>query len=131
LFATLAFVFLVLSGVYPSEKRCVNLDVDWFYRMGGRLFYSIMDKSLNGINAASEKIFVGGLAGYLGRISRDAPTRAALLAMVPSWVISGTTGEKLARKKASLSAALETGSSPIGISAAIATIFLVVIFLLM
>lgn len=131
LFATLAFVFLVLSGVYPSEKRCVNLDVDWFYRKGGRLFYSIMDKGLNGINAASEKIFVGGLAGYLGRISRDAPTRAALSVMVPIWVISGTTGEKLACKKAGLRAALETGSSPIGVSAAIATIFLVVIFLLM
>lgn len=131
LFATLAFVFLLLSGVYPSEKRCVNLDADWFYRMGGRVFYFIMDKGLNGINAASEKIFVGGLAGYLGRISRDAPTRAALSLMVPTWVISGTTGEKLASKKANLRAALETGSSPIGISAAIATVFLVVVFLLM
>ena len=129
-FSALAFTLLLLSGIYPPEMRCVNLDVDWFYRMGGRLFYRVMDKGLNGINALSERIFADKLAGFLGRISRDAPARAALLVMVPGWVISGITGEELARRKANLRAALETGSSPIGISAAIATAFIVVVFLL-
>jgi multicomponent Na+:H+ antiporter subunit D len=130
-FSALAFSLLLLSGIYPGEQRCVNLDADWFYRMGGRLFYYIMDKVFNSLNRASERVFVGGLASYLGRISRDGGTRAALLAMVPAWGITGTTGEKLARKKARLRAALETGGSPIGISAAVATIFLIVVFLLM
>jgi multicomponent Na+:H+ antiporter subunit D len=130
-FSALAFSLLLLSGIYPAEQRCVNLDTDWFYRKGGRLFYYIMDKVFNSLNRASERVFVGGLASYLGRISRDGATRAALLAMVPAWGITGTTGEKLARKKARLRAALETGSSPIGISAAVATIFLIVVFLFM
>jgi multicomponent Na+:H+ antiporter subunit D len=130
-FSALAFSLLLLSGIYPGEQRCVNLDVDWFYRKGGRLFYYIMDKVFNSLNRASERVFVGGLASYLGRISRDGATRAALVAMVPAWGITGTTGEKLARKKARLRAALETGSSPIGISAAVATIFLIVVFLFM
>jgi multicomponent Na+:H+ antiporter subunit D len=130
-FSALAFSLLLLSGIYPGEQRCVNLDTDWFYRKGGRLFYYIMDKVFNSLNRASERVFVGGLASYLGRISRDGATRAALLAMVPAWGITGTTGEKLARKKARLRAALETGSSPIGISAAVATIFLIVVFLFM
>ncbi len=130
-FSALAFSLLLLSGIYPGEQRCVNLDADWFYRMGGRLFYYVMDKAWNGLNAVSERFFVGGVAGYLGRTSRDGPSRAALLAMVPAWVIGGAAGEKLARKKAALRAALETGASPIGISAAVATIFLVVVFLLM
>jgi multicomponent Na+:H+ antiporter subunit D len=130
-FSALAFSLLLLSGIYPGEQRCVNLDTDWFYRKGGRLFYYIMDKVFNSLNRASERVFVGGLASYLGRVSRDGATRAALLAMVPAWGITGATGEKLARKKARLRAALETGSSPIGISAAVATIFLIVVFLFM
>ncbi|NVM57957.1 MAG: Na(+)/H(+) antiporter subunit D, partial [Desulfobacterales bacterium] len=95
------------------------------------LFYYITDKALNGINRLSDRVFVGGLAGYLGRVSRDGPTRAVLLAMAPAWVMSGATGEKLVHKKANLRAALRTGTSPVGISAAVATIFLVVVFLLM
>jgi multicomponent Na+:H+ antiporter subunit D len=130
-FSALAFSLLLLSGIYPGEQRCVNLDFDWIYRMGSRLFYYIMAKSLNGINALSEKIFVGGLAGYLCRISRDGPARIALLAMVPAWLIEGATGAKLAQKKATVRAALQTGTSPVGISAALATIFLIVVFLLM
>ncbi len=130
-FSALAFSLLLLSGIYPGEQRCVNLDADWFYRKGGRLFYYIMDKVFNGLCGASERVFVGGLAGSLGRISKDGATRAALLAMVPAWGITGTTGEKLARKKARLRAAVQTGTSPVGISAALATIFLIVVFLLM
>lgn len=32
LFAALAFVFLVKTGLYPEEMRRINLDTDWFYR---------------------------------------------------------------------------------------------------
>ena len=130
MFGALAFCLLILSGYYPAELRAVNLDTDWFYRKGGRLFYYIMDKILNGLNSVSEKVFVGGLAGYLGRISRDGPVRAALLAMVPAWVISGKAGEKLDQKKTFLRMAIETGTSPVGINAAWATIFLVLVYLL-
>jgi multicomponent Na+:H+ antiporter subunit D len=131
LFSALAFVLLLAAGVYPPERRGINVDADWWYRKGGKLFYYIMDKALNSINRASERIFVGGLAGYLGRVSRDGPARAALLAIVPVWLISGAGGEKLGHKKDGVRAALRTGSSPIGISAAIATIFVLIIFLLM
>jgi multicomponent Na+:H+ antiporter subunit D len=131
MFGALAFCLLILSGYYPAEMRAVNLDTDWFYRKGGRLFYHVMDKGLNGLNGLADRIFVGGLAGYLGRISRDAPTRAALLALVPAWVMGGSTGEKLTQKKDLLRAALQTGTSPVGISAAVATVFLIVVFLLM
>ncbi len=32
LFAALAFVFLMRSGLYPAEMRSTNLDTDWVYR---------------------------------------------------------------------------------------------------
>ncbi len=37
-FSALAFTLLMLSGIYPPEIRCINLDTDWFYRKGTRLF---------------------------------------------------------------------------------------------
>ncbi|MDY6837102.1 MAG: Na(+)/H(+) antiporter subunit D [Thermodesulfobacteriota bacterium] len=130
-FSALAFSLLLLSGIYPGEQRCVNLDSDWFYRKGGRLFYYVIDKVFNSLTRASERTFVGGVAGYLGRVSRDGPTRVALLGLVPAWMIGGKTGGKLELKKISLRGALQTGTLPVGISAAVATVFLIVVFLLM
>ena len=130
-FSALAFTLLLLAGIYPAEQRCVNLDADWFYRKGGRLFYRILDRLFNGLNRISDRIFVGGLAAYLGRISRDGPKRAALMMMEPIWLLGGVKREHLGLKKDRLESALKTGTTPVGISAAIATIFLVVVFLLM
>lgn len=131
LFSALAFVLLLAAGVYPPEKRGINVDADWFYRKGGRVFYFVMDKCFNGINRISEVIFVRGLAGFLGRFSRDGYIRAALLFLVPVLTAGGATGEKLTLKKANIRAALQTGTSPVGISAALATIFLIVVYVLL
>ena len=130
-FSALAFSLLLLSGIYPGEQRCVNIDADWVYRMGGRLFYYIMDKFFNGLNRASDRVLVRGVSGYLGRVSRDGPARAALILLEPLWLIGGASADELGRKKATLRAALQTGTSPVGISAAAATIFLIIVFLLL
>ncbi len=37
-FGALAYILLVLSGIFPAEIRALNLDFDWFYRKGARLF---------------------------------------------------------------------------------------------
>ena len=121
--------FLFLSLLKRTET--ISVDTDWFYRKGGRLFYYVTDKALNGLNTLSDRVFVRGLAGYLGLVSRDGPTRAALLAMVPAWMIGGASTEELTHKKATLRTVLETGTSPIGISAAVATIFLIIVFVLL
>jgi hypothetical protein len=46
-------------------------------------------------------------------------------------MMGGSTGEKLNQKKRLVREALQTGTSPVGISAAVATAFLIVVFLLM
>jgi multicomponent Na+:H+ antiporter subunit D len=130
MFGALAFCLLILSGFYPAEMRAINLDTDWFYRKGGRLFYTMVDKALNGLNRLSERIFVGGLAGYLGRTSGDAPARIALFTLVPIWILWGARGERLHIKKKKVYDALRTGASAVGISAAVITVFLIVIFIL-
>jgi multicomponent Na+:H+ antiporter subunit D len=130
-FSALAFSLLLLSGIYPAEMRCVNVDADWVYRKGSRLFYVIMDKVFNGVNRLSDQIFVRGLAGFLGRLSARGPEILALWTLIPLWSVTGATAEKLRDRKAKARAALATGSSPVGISAALATIFLIVVFLLL
>lgn len=123
---------LVFFLFLPLLKRTdtISIDTDWFYRQGGRLFYNIMDKGLNGLNRVSDQIFVRGLAGYIGRVSRYGPEWIALFSLVPAWIIAGIRGEKLTRRKAKIRMALRTGTTPVGISAAVATTFLLIVFLL-
>lgn len=125
--ALVFFLFLPLL----KRTETISIDTDWLYRKGGRLFYHAMDRVFNGLNSISDRIFAVALASSLGRVSKEGPVRTALLFLAPVWVLVGTKGEKLAQKRLNIQKAIETGTSPIGISAAVATIFLVVMFLLM
>ncbi len=125
--ALVFFLFLKLL----KRTETISVDTDWFYRKGGRAFYYLMDRGLNGINNISDRVFVGGLAGFLGRLSKRGPEILTFVTMVPLWTATGSTGEKLKDRKAKTRAALATGGSPVGITAALATIFLLVVFLLL
>jgi multicomponent Na+:H+ antiporter subunit D len=70
MFGALAFCLLILSGYYPAEMRAINLDTDWFYRKGGRLFYNVMDKSLNGLNEICGRAFSRAIPAWLGKLSQ-------------------------------------------------------------
>ena len=70
MFGALAFCLLILSGFYPAEMRALNLDTDWFYRKGGRLFYYVMGRVLNGLNAVSDHVIARAIPVYLGQLSR-------------------------------------------------------------
>jgi multicomponent Na+:H+ antiporter subunit D len=124
--ALVFFLFLKLL----KRTNTISIDTDWFYRLGGRIFYYLMDKGLNGINSLSDKIFVGGLAGALGRVSRTGPQLLALGALIPIWSAQSIAGKQLQNKIEKTRVALRTGASPVGISAALATIFLLIVYLL-
>jgi len=126
-FSALAFTLLLLAGIYPAEIRAINLDVDWFYRKGGRLFFLLMDKGLNGLNHWCDLIFVKGIAGWICRLSKDVAARGALLVMVSFWIATGLRDERLSIRKLNLYADIMEGNWPAGISAgvAVAAIFLV------
>jgi multicomponent Na+:H+ antiporter subunit D len=70
MFGALAFCLLILSGYYPAEMRAINLDTDWFYRKGGRLFSNVMDRVLNGLNAVFDGVFATAIPVWLGQLSR-------------------------------------------------------------
>jgi multicomponent Na+:H+ antiporter subunit D len=130
-FSALAFTLLLLSGIYPAEMRCINLDADWFYRKGGRLFYRVMARTLNPLNEACERFFVSGFVKDMAHLSKDIIARLALFAMVNFWILTGLRGERLRIKKVNLHADIMGGTCPVGLGAGAATAFLVLVFLLM
>jgi len=130
-FSALAFTLLLLSGIYPAEMQSINLDADWFYRKGGRLFYRVMARTLNPINAACERFFINGVVRGIAHLSTDIIARLSLFVMVTLWLLTGLRGERLRMKKANLYADVMGGTCPIGLGAGAATAFLVLMFVLM
>jgi multicomponent Na+:H+ antiporter subunit D len=128
-FSALAFTLLLLSGIYPAEMRCVNLDADWIYRKGGGWVYQIMDTSLNRMNRACERVFVDGVAPAFARLSKDIIPKAVLLIAVSIWVLTGVRGERLAIKKRNLYNDFIGGTLPMGIGAAMAALSILLVYI--
>ena len=71
LFAALAFIVLMKTGLYPEEKRSENLDTDWAYRKafpvlwsGAKSMYSSVDKAVRGE-------FVGLITAFTDRVDQS------------------------------------------------------------
>jgi len=128
-FSALAFTLLLRAGIYPAEIRCINLDADWFYRKGGKVFFLIFDRVLNGLNRFCDRVFVKGIVGALCTVSKDIAARLSLIVMVSIWMLMGVRGERLRTKKMDLYADMMGGTVPIGIGAGVSTLFLVLIFI--
>ncbi len=65
-FSALAFTLLMLAGIYPPEIRSLNLDADWFYRKGTKVFMKFAENVLakaeyNIVGQAYEKVFIRGI----------------------------------------------------------------------
>ena len=89
-FSALAFVWLNLKNMYPPELPSVNLDIDWFYR---RLFPAILTPFFSlfwSIDRAVRGVFMRGVNGLLGVISRHEPdgilSRTQLSGSMVIWV---------------------------------------------
>jgi multicomponent Na+:H+ antiporter subunit D len=129
MFSALAFTLLLLSGIYPAEIRAINIDSDWFYRKGGRLFYQVMDKGLNTINKAAEHIFIGEFLVRLTKFVKRLP--AMLLAQIcwPFWQNNADPTDKNAANEALLKKA-QSGFYPIGIAGLFAALYFGLLFIL-
>ncbi|MFC1896005.1 Na(+)/H(+) antiporter subunit D [Thermodesulfobacteriota bacterium] len=121
-FQLLVFSALVFFLLLKLLKRTdtISLDTDWFYRKGGRIFYQVSDRVLNGINAGSDELFVGRFSRAVSRFFVNAPLRIVMLLLWPFFG-SGEGGE---RKRLSFAEIFESGMSPVGLSVAAATLYL-------
>ncbi|HSO18333.1 MAG TPA: Na(+)/H(+) antiporter subunit D, partial [Desulfosarcina sp.] len=129
-FSALAFALLMLSGIYPAEICCVNLDADWFYRKGGRLFYRFMDATFNRLNKVCDQWLAKDLTGAVNRYCRSAPARIGTWLLMPLYPVGGDAKGNPQGYRASIRAAIDKGVVPIGLSAAASGLFLLLLFIL-
>ena len=129
LFGAFAFTLLILSGYYVPEVRSRNLDSDWFYRKGAKWIYGVLDAGLNAVNRVTEAglmKFVRGFSGFF----REASIHVIMFFAVNLWLVQGYRDRHLAYKKRQLYDDVIQGSLPIGIGAAVAISFVVIVFIL-
>ena len=127
-FSALAFTLLLLAGIYPAEMRALNVDADWIYRKGGRAIYNIFDWSLNGLNTACEKgvkAFARGVAFFF----KNAGATISLFTLVNLWLLRGYRGIRLEVKKRKLYHDIRQGTVPIGVGAAVAISFILILMI--
>jgi multicomponent Na+:H+ antiporter subunit D len=129
-FSALAFALLLLSGIYPAEIRCVNLDADWFYRKGGRLFYRAADLGFNALNRVSDQWLAKGLTGAVNRFCRNAPARIASGLLLPFYRPGPSRADNPRHFAKAIQDAFDNGVIPIGVSAAASGLFLILLFCL-
>lgn len=122
-FSALAFTLLLLSGIYPAEIRSINLDVDWFYRKGGKLFHRLCDKVGNGLNAWGERIFARRLPEGLARFFADAGANVQKYGVRLLLGAFGGTHD-LAAIDAAVERRSRSGAYPVGIGVLLAVLCL-------
>ena len=64
LFAALAFVVLMKTGLYPEEKRSENLDTDWAYRKA----FPVLWTGAKSMYSSADRVFRTGFVGLIKAI---------------------------------------------------------------
>jgi len=123
MFGALAFCLLILAGYYPAEMRAINLDTDWFYRKGGRLFYSIMDRGLNGLNKLADRVIARAIPAWLGQLSKT-PISSLVIFYIRTTGKNSLATEKFKRQTRPEAASL----APMGVAVLTSLIFLFLLF---
>ncbi|MCB1205645.1 MAG: Na(+)/H(+) antiporter subunit D [Verrucomicrobiae bacterium] len=124
LFSALAFTLLMLAGLYPAEIRSTNLDADWIYRKGGPFFYRLADRSLNAINAAASRLFLGRVVKGIVNFFESGLPRVACFFMTPVWKVMGHDDARIEAERHSLFRRAAVGAFPVGVTAFSAVILL-------
>ncbi|MDI6655145.1 MAG: Na(+)/H(+) antiporter subunit D [Candidatus Hydrothermarchaeota archaeon] len=130
LFSALAF-FLLLK--YLERTRTITLDTDWFYRKGARAFLWFVNNPLAGIGKMTERVFFDYIPASLAWFSRNPIAAAQILATEFYLKAMRATNKKreivLEEKKRIYPGEVER-RSPIGTAVLLATIFLLIYFII-
>jgi hypothetical protein len=69
-FGALAYILLLLSGIFPAEMRATNLDIDWFYRKPATAFLRFCEGPLTNFRLGIQKLS-SGLVGFAVKFGAD------------------------------------------------------------
>ena len=86
LFTALGF-FVFLKKLTP--KPVISLDMDWFYRMGGRVFLLGAKKGMDYLSVRAQQYLGQALPRSLNKFSQSGPARLSLLLIRPLWYLTG------------------------------------------
>jgi len=129
-FSVAAFVVLMITKLYPPETPSVNLDFDWTWRKGGKLFYMGADRLLNVTNDKAHRFFIINFIGWIGQFTKSAPSRILVMFMTPIWKVRGLEENALKKKQQSFYEDARLGAFPIGRTAIFAVILLGLLYVL-
>ncbi|SLM28943.1 MnhA1 [Desulfamplus magnetovallimortis] len=139
-YSALAFTLLLLSGIYPAEMRAINIDADWFYRKPLKVLDETVSYILNGLNKLCDLIFVQKFTGAVNNFATAATSKIVSILLLPVLLNKGggengkiTSFNESSANMAGLSSEriesdFSHGTSPVGIFAACAGLFIVVLY---
>ena len=128
LFAALCFTLLIRYGLFPAPTGKELPDTDLIYRKASVLFYRAADLIMNALNAFAFDLFVNRITSAVNHFARNAPARIIYLLALPfRFMADGEVG-KAKDLKTTIDRALATGSVPVGLTAALSTLFIVILF---
>lgn len=130
MFGALAFILLYRSGLLPAEIKAQNLDTDWFYRKGAKLFFHVTDVIANGLNAACDTLIARKLTCAINAVGQKVPATLAIIVLAPFKGLFASDHDTTLSFSQRINRAFETGSMPVGITAAVSTLFIVILFVL-
>ncbi|MBF0229526.1 MAG: Na(+)/H(+) antiporter subunit D [Desulfamplus sp.] len=124
-FGILAFYLLLKSGYYPAEIRAINIDTDWFYRKPIRVLNFVISRIFNGLNSYLDQIIVKDFTRAVNRFALEPITNLTRFILYP--ILSNL--DRKEKYEQSISSSFRNGTSPVGIYAAFAGLFIVVLYM--
>ncbi|MBF0377926.1 MAG: Na(+)/H(+) antiporter subunit D [Desulfamplus sp.] len=133
-YSALAFTLLLLSGIYPAEMRAINIDFDWFYRKPLNSFELIVAKILNGLNEFIDKIIVKKFTGSVNKFAVEPVANLTYFVLYPvleNMNLKDNQADKTNEQtnQQIIASAFRSGTSPSGIYAACAVLFIVFLYI--
>ena len=123
--ALVFFLFLPLL----KRTETISLDTDWFYRKGGQLLYRLTDGLFNGLNSLSDRWLARGLTGAVNRFGQNVPVVLSQWLLTPfRGLVNRDGGGGSQGYRPNIQEAFDKGKVPVGISAAISGIFVILLF---
>lgn len=128
----LMYSALVFFLFLPLLKRTdtIALDTDWFYRKGGSLFYSWMDRVLNALNRSAERLLIQGFIASLSRFFRHGPANILLFFVKPYWNLIGLEGAERDEVQDKFYRQVEAGMLPVSLMGLFAMIYFGLLYFL-
>jgi len=130
MFAILAFTLLILSGLYPSDIRALNLDTDWFYRKGAKVFYKVTDWGFNGLNRLTDRIFIGQFTGGISKFAKNGMAYLLVWILILFWTLTGLDPARRTTKANKIFLTFRHNAFPIGVIAIPVILYLCLLFVL-